>query len=245
MKDIFFQVTCIISIIFIVAVTGCVAPPKEDIKPSIKPSTENGGNPVSNQSPLTPTPTSVNFVTAATPYQTQPSPTIGYITWVPTTAISEDQVCLIYLSKFDWRYAVNNSAQSFVLKNPPLYINYTITTPFNVTGTHIIYDTKGDTTKEIPVKYSYYNPYSYFDVTVRNKTTGVVYAQDGFSKNYGYNLNKTIRVAQPGELLIEFKGYNVTPRVGIWIKPIGNLNDTVDISKLECRSQDYVKKLNQ
>jgi hypothetical protein len=243
MKDIFFQVTCIISIIFIVAVTGCVAPPKEDIKPSIKPTTENGGNPMPNS--VSPSPTSVNLVTAATAYQTQPAPTVGYITWAPTTAIPEDQVCLIYLSSFDWKYAVNNSAQSFVLKNPPLYINYTITKPFNVTGTHVIFKNKENPLDETRIIYSYYNPYSYLDVTVRNKTTGVVYAQDGFSKNYGYNLNKTIRVTQPGDLLIEFKGYNVTSTVGIWVKPIGNLNDTLDISKLECQSQDYVKKLNQ
>jgi hypothetical protein len=242
MKKILIQIIYMVCLLSILAASGCVAPPQETITP-----TGSTGSVYDPNQIMTATPSqSTNLLTDVTPFQAQTMTTpMGYTTLVPTTAITEDQVCLIDFASFNMSLESNKTAKKFNLKNPPMYINYTITKPFNVTGTRIT-TSKTGTKGEITTSYSYYNPYSYLEITARNPTTGEIYTQDGFGKSYGASLNKTIRITKPGELLIEISGFNVTPFVGFWAKPSGNFENTsIDFSTIECHSQDYVKRLNQ
>jgi hypothetical protein len=222
--------TCII-IILICTIAGCVAPPKESPVSQTSSGTPYGssspsGNPVVS---ATPTP-SVNYLTDATPFQTPVTPTLGFHTWVPTPTISEDQICLIYFTKLNATFAVTKTAKSFDLKNPPMYINYSIIDPYYSTGTR---QSRSSTVGSVSFKEL--NPVAYLEITARNRTSGEIYTRDGFGKGYGQYLNKTIKITKPDDLLIEIGGYNVTSTIGIWAKPIGNFGENETFTKTECK----------
>ncbi len=230
-------------IIVLLVLSGCVAPQK-DVTPPAGTVPASGSSPGGNAGQATPVPTTPGLVSEATLFQTQTIPPTVYGTIPPTTSIPEDKVCLVSLEKLNMTFEVSSSAKSFDLRNPPLYINYSIVNPFMATGTKIS-KSRYSNKAEIEAQYSYYSPYSYFEITVRNPKSGEIYIQDGFGTRYDTTLNKTIQVNKPGELLIEMKGYNVTPVVGIWVKPLQNINASADLSHNECQSQAYVKKFNQ
>lgn len=241
MKNIHYQILTILCIFSILMTSGCVAPPEETAVKGptdlYDPNQFATSTTVAGQNP--------GLLATATPFGTTSTPTMGYNVMQTQTLIPEDMVCLIDLTNFNTALETNRTAKTFDLKNPPMYINYTINKPYNVTGTRISTSKTGAKTEE-RIRYSYYNPHSYLDITIRNPTSGEIYQQDGFGKDYGYMLNKTMQVTKTGNLLIEISGYNTTSSVGFWVKPSGNLDTTIiNTTQLECRSQDYVKKLNQ
>jgi hypothetical protein len=237
MKNILFKIMSGICLVSILVGSGCVAPPKET---EVAPVDLYDPNQFSATVTTTQNP---GLLESATPFQTQATPTSGYSVLQEITPIPEDMVCLIDFYQYDMRFESNNTAKSFDLKNPPMYINYSIAKPFNVSGTRIVTAKSG---AEQKISYSYYSPYAYLDITIRDPKTGDIYVHDGFGKSYGSKLNKTIQIMKPGNMLIEINGFNVSPSVGFWVKPSGNINtDIINTSTLECRSQEYVKKLNQ
>lgn len=241
MKNILLQITSAVCIMSILAVSGCVAPPVET----------KGSGPSDlydpNQFATATTPLGQNpgLLATATPYETTGTPTLAYNVIESMTPIPEDMVCLIDITSYNTSFEVNHTAKTIDLKNPPMYINYTIIDQYNVTGTRITTEKTGNKV-EVTTTYEYFNPYAYLEFTVRNPTTGEIYQQDGFGKSYGSSTNKTIQITKPGNLLIEINAFNTSPTVGFWVKPSGNLDtNTINTSALECRSQDYVKRLNQ
>jgi hypothetical protein len=236
MTKYFLQVACAACLFAILVTTGCVAPPKDTGTPV--PAMTS----IPAQVPVTTT-QSQSLVTEATPFQFKITPTFAYYTLPASTPIPGDMVCLIDFNSYDWTFTSNITAKRFNLVNPPMYINYTITDPYNVTGTHLV--TAKDGTDQ-NVAYSYYSPSAYLEITVRDPVTGTIYTQDGFGKNYGEILNKSIEITQPGNILIEIQGNNVTPTVGLWAKQAGNFDNTaVNITTHECHSQDFFMNLNQ
>ena len=109
-----------------------------------------------------------------------------------------------------------------------MVIHYDVV-PVNVTGTKTIWthwDTPGGPTiEEIP--YDYYNPYAWFEVTVRNKNTGQIILMDGFGNSYGkqysQDVNRTLKVLNRGELLIHLDGNLVTVTVDLKVKKGENI----------------------
>jgi hypothetical protein len=228
-----------VCLFLILAATGCVAPPKE--------AASSGTTDLYNPDQLA-TPTTAdnaNMLVEATPFQTQVPTQLQYSVIPNPTPIPEDQVCLVDFTDYNMTLEPNRSAKRFDLKNPPMYVNYSIHKPFNITTKRVV-DSKSGAKKEETVTSDYYSPYAYLEFTFRNPTTGEIFSQDGFGKTYGYSLNKTIQFSKTGDLLIEINGFNVTPSVGFWIKPYGNFENTsINFTARECRSQDYVKRLNQ
>jgi hypothetical protein len=218
MKEKLARIICCITIILVVAASGCVAPPKDNKTSS---TTGNFFNP-SQTNPGTAATTTPNYVTEVTPFITV-TPDTGYRTMPPVTQLPVDIYCRIYSTKI---YEYNKTAIAFNLQNPPMYINYTVK-PSNITYKKVI-DTKitGESEKEI--KIDTYSPYSWFEVTVRSKSTGEIFLQDGFGKGKGYNeyLNRTLKVLKRDNMQIDFVGNNITATASVWVKPAGNFNDT-------------------
>jgi hypothetical protein len=240
MKNILLQIISGVCILSILLVSGCVAPPTETATPG----TTDYYDP---NLVVTTTPVGQNpgLLVNATPFQTTVTPTLAYNVLKTITPIPEDMVCLIDVSKVNATFDINRSAKTFDLKNPPMYVNYTIIKQYNVTGTHIS-TSKTGSRGEVTTTYDYFNPIAYLEITIRDPTTGEIFQQDGFGKSYGSKTNKTIQITKSGNLLIEISAFNTTPGVGFWVKPSGNLNsDLINTSSLECQSQDYVKRLNQ
>jgi hypothetical protein len=240
MKNILFQIFSGVCLISILMVTGCVAPPQEIATSG--PTDLYDPNQFATTTPVGQNP---GLLATATPFQTTGTPTLAYNVLKTQTPIPEDMVCLIDIATFNATLEINRTAKTFDLKNPPMYVNYSIIKQYNVTGTRISTSKTGKKI-EVTTTYEYFNPIAYLDITVRNPTTGEIYQQDGFGKGYGSTTNKTIQITKSGDLLIEISAFNTTPGLGFWVKPSGNLNsDIINISSLECRSQDYVKRLNQ
>jgi len=237
MKIIPQKIVCLACSLLLVLVAGCVAPPEETISGPVDLYDPNQFASTTTASPDT------AVLVEATPFQTTAIPTLAYSNIQQATPIPEDMVCLIFFKEYDWAFESNKTAKNINLVNPPLYINYTIKKPFNVTGTKIFTDKSG---KDQTIQTSYYSPYAYLEFSIRDPVTGEIFQQDGFGKGYGTMTNKTIQVTKPGNLLIEIGGNNVTPSLGIWVKPAGNIDEAlVNVSNLECWPQDSVKRLGQ
>ncbi|HET6581137.1 MAG TPA: hypothetical protein VFG36_04570, partial [Methanoregula sp.] len=208
MKEIIIRVACCISIILIVMVSGCVAPPKENATIT---KTGKTINPNQAGSLTTPTP---NYVTEVTPFVTvTASSTSGYSV-IPATPVPGDLYCRIYSTKNT--YAYNKTAIAFNVQNPPMYINYTVK-PSNITYKDwTIPKLVGEKEKQITI--DTYSPNSWFVVTVMSKSTGEIYLQDGFgTQKYTTYLNRTLKVLNRDDMQIEFSGRNITAKAMVWV----------------------------
>ena len=129
MKKSLFQIISGVCIFCILIGTGCVAPPQENAT----------SGPIDLYDPnqfatgVTPSGQNPGLLATATPFQTKATPTSGYYIPPEATPIPKDMVCLIDFTSFNATFEINKTAKMIDLKNPPMYINYTITKPFNVT----------------------------------------------------------------------------------------------------------------
>jgi hypothetical protein len=110
---------------------------------------------------------------------------------------------------------------SFNLVNPPLIIDYTVT-PYNIT------DIKYIEYKQIKTYYSQnitvIRPYenTWFSVTVRDKNTGTVVAQDGFGKTLSMDRTKQLKIQKAGNFQFEFDGQFANVTLTMKVDKLGN-----------------------
>jgi hypothetical protein len=171
----------------------------------------------------------MRYVTEATPFLTLTPTTIAHPTFYQVTPVPEDLTCLIYSAKQSFMY--NKTAFSFNLKNPPAYINYSVSNVPMITRTKIV--TSKDSKSEETITYKTIDPASFFEIIVRDKSTGEIYLKEGFGKDYGYS-EGTIKLMKRGDLLFEMSGNMITADVRIWVKPIGNFEDTSKFDYKDC-----------
>ncbi len=94
-----------------------------------------------------------------------------------------------------------------------------------------------------------YSPVSWFEVTVRSKSTGEIYLQDGFGTGKGYTeyINRTLKVLKRDNMQIEFKRNNITATAMVWVKPGNNIDDTskfnmtTDCAYFDPNPRDFVQ----
>jgi len=218
--------------LMVLLVTGCVTPPTGTTTSS----TSSGY--YATEAYASETTTAPAYVTQVTPFITNTpdaqshSPVVN--PYVTSTPFPEDQSCLIYLNTQFYSY--NSTAITFDLKNPPMYINYSVI-PFNITVNKVFTSRSGSRDTQT-ITFSDYAPYSWFDITVRNKSTGEILLQDGFGQAKGYGVYKdaTLKpVLNTDDLQIEMRGNNITATTGIWVKPVGNFDDVQNKSFAECK----------
>jgi hypothetical protein len=220
-----------ITLIFLVSLTGCVAPPQEQ-----KVTPVDNNNLHQNITMVTTEPSDFTFVTEVTPFEriTPVVPTVTYNSLPPTTQIPTEKSCRIYTKT--QTYAYNGSAFTFNLKNAPMYINYTVI-PTNYTYKKLVTSKivgKGDSVITIDT----YSPNSWLEITIRNKTTGEIYLQDGFGKDYSTYLKNTLKIYKQDDLLIEMKGNLITATVSFWVKPEINFDDPRQINSTVCTEME-------
>jgi hypothetical protein len=229
---------CAVAIIAMIVISGCVAPPKD---------TSTGVTYTYNPGGTTPaTTSSSSYVTEVTEYvNTQnavvsQTPTLGYHTFTTPTPPPADKSCRIYTKTQTFLY--NGTAFAFNLKNPPMYINYTVI-PTNITVNKAAtsqYSSKEDVTYQ----FSTYDPQSYFVITVRNKTSGKIYLQDGFGSDYTTYLSRTLKVLNSDDMLIEMKGNKITATVNFWVKPQGNFDNPDNMTFDACTYWEGAPRAN-
>lgn len=218
MKEIITHIVCCITIFLVVFASGCVSPPKDN-----KTTTGQAGNFFNPDQSTTETVNTPVYVTEVTPYGTE-TPAGVYRTTLTATQIPLDKYCRIYSTTNT--YAFNKTAIAFDLRSPPMYINYTVK-PSNITYKKVV-DSKLTGGAQQVITINTYSPVSWFEVTVRSKSTGEIYLQDGFGSGKGYNeyLNRTLKVLKRDDMLIEFGGNNITATAMVWVKPEANIDDT-------------------
>jgi hypothetical protein len=199
-----------LAILLVLFTAGCVTPPAQN----------SASNPSYGSQQ---TPTQASYVTEVPLYDA--SSTLkheGYTTFLPTTQIPADITCRIQSINV---IGYNGTAFIFNLKNPPMYINYTVV-PSNVT-VHKVY-TDSFTKKTTTYTYSDYSPASWFEVTVRDNATKNIILQDGFGESKGYStyLTRTLKITKTGDILVEFRGNNITASATSWVKPVGNIDES-------------------
>jgi hypothetical protein len=208
-----------IALILSLSVSGCISPP---IETPLKTTTNKPTVVQTTLKVTTPTATPT-YVTISTPYMTpEPTSTLVYRTVPIISPVKEDYV-IIYSTK-NQPFVYNKTAVSFDLKNPPMLID------FKLADTNITRNISGDSRvlKNLwtfnNTKYS--DPNAYFEVTVREKSTGTIVLQDGFGqrKQYGTENTRHLKVFSAGDYLIEFGGNNVTANIDLSVKREGNIN---------------------
>jgi len=224
----------VLSTILMLLVAGCVTPPKGTT------TTSTSGGYYATKTGSSETTTPPAYVTEVTPFMTNnPGAQTNnpeYNPYATPTPIAADLSCLIYLNT---QYSYNTTAISFNLKNPPMYITYSVV-PFNVTVTKYVQEQTGSK-QWVTLQYSDYAPYSWFEITVRNKATGDVYLDDGFGPYRTPNplsiyTNATLGpILNSGDLHIEMTGNNITATTGVWVKPVGNIDDPQNQTFSQCQ----------
>jgi hypothetical protein len=219
---------CAAAMIAMLVIAGCVAPPTETA-----PGVTYTYNPVETTSDASASGAYVTEVTAFVTTQdarSNDTASPGYHTFATPTPLPGDRSCRIYTKT--QAYAYNGTAFTFHLKNPPMYINYTVV-PENITvnkATNSRYLTKD----EVTYQFSTYDPLAYLEITVRNKTSGEVYLQDGFGSQYTSYLTRTLKVLKTDDLLIEIKGNKIKGTVNFWVKPPGNFENADNMTFDAC-----------
>ena len=127
------------------------------------------------------------------------------------------------------------------MKNPPMYITYSVV-PFNITVNKPVEINQGGSGDQwVTLQYSDYAPYSWFEITVRDNETGDVYLDNGFAPYRASNplsgyINATLGpILNSGDLHIEMTGNNITATTGIWVKPVGNIDDPQNQTFSQCQ----------
>lgn len=238
-KRIWLTVLAVITVLMLL-VAGCVTPPSGTANSSTS-GGYSGGYSATDVS-ASETTAFPSYVTEVTPYTTSKpdgqSTNAGVNPYATPTQRPEDLSCLIYHNTQFYSY--NSTAVTFDLKNAPMYIDYSVT-PFNITVNKVVSSRAISKSSENEVQtytFSDYAPYSWFDITVRNKNTGEIYLQDGFGREKGYGIytNATLKpILKTGDLLIEMRGNNITATTGIWVKPTGNFDNPQNQSFAECK----------
>ena len=225
----------VLGIVVLLLVAGCVTPPK-----SSSGSTSGGSSIVETTTEATPA--GPAYVTAATPFVTPTAALQGSGSglsnpYATPTPIPTDLSCLIYQNTQYFSY--NSTAVSFDLKNPPMYITYSVV-PFNITVNKYVKSDQGGN-QWVTLQYSDYAPYSWFQVSVMDKSTGNLFYQGGFGKapgisNLSIYTNATVGpVLNSGDLLVQMTGNNITATTGIWVKPVGNFDDPQNQTFTQCQ----------
>lgn len=231
-RPVLLTVLCIITISAIL-IAGCVTPPA-----GTKSSSTPGSSGVTT-APSVVTTTLPLYVTEVTPFVTNDSSSDRTQTsrlYMTPTPYPEDLSCLIYQNtKY---FAYDTTAVTFNLKNPPMYISYSVK-PTNITVNKVSTSKYGDNAgKTQTITFSDYAPYSWFDITVRDKNTGEILLQDGFGKAKGYGVY-TDATLQPllssKDLQIEMRGNSITATTSIWVKPLGNFDNPQNKTFAECK----------
>ena len=214
------RVVFVIALIFILAASGCISPPKEaPLIPTTTKTKTTAGVPTTI---VTTVPAPV-YVTIETPYAT---PTVAYWTITPAVSPIKEDYVVIY-SITNQPFAYSKSAVSFDLKNPPMLIDFSLSVS-NVTR-KIEGDSRVLTNEWTSVTTNNYDPNAYFEVIVREKSTGNIVLQDGFGqiRHYGTQNPRHLTVYSAGNYLIEFNGNKLAADVKLSVKREGNINQSI------------------
>nr|WP_284738442.1 hypothetical protein [Methanoculleus sp. CWC-02] len=148
------------------------------------------------------------YLKPATPYPTATSSMAGPTLSKPVeTAPTQDPYVTLYNRTTEFSLTHPTDAYSFDLTAPPLIIEFDVE-PKMITREKYTTSDYGSK-KDIVVKQSYPSEDSWFTVTVRDRESGAIVAEDGFGKRFSTDTDKRVFVGRLGDYLIQFSGNDV------------------------------------
>jgi len=208
--------------------TGCVAPPKGDVRPTPTPTVQPGqapgqagetGTSAPGETPV-PTETPVSIITIETPYVSQSSIPSPVENQTAGATPAPDRYVDVYHEILNPRY--NTTAISLNLTNPPLILNYSLD-PRMVTDEKW-FVSRNTSRAETEVTLTMPSQTSWFRITIYDKNTREVIDQKGYGREYSSSITTgQMKVFKSGIYLIEMEGNDVTAAVNISVKERGNI----------------------
>jgi len=149
------------------------------------------------------------YLTPATPYPTATSstasPTLSRP--LPETAPTPDPYVTLSNRTAQFNSTHATEAFAFNLTAPPLIIDFEVEPKMITRVMHAKSDYKDRKYQDFTQTYP--SEDSWFTVTVRNRESGDIVAEDGFGKLFSANTHKRVFVGRSGEYLIQFDGNDV------------------------------------
>lgn len=152
------------------------------------------------------------YLTPATPYPTETSSMAGpTLSKPPETAPTQDPYVTLYNRTTQFNLTHQTEAYSFNLTAPPLIIEFDVE-PKMVTREKHTTSEYGSKKDEV-VKQTYPSEDSWFTVTVRDRESGDIIAEDGFGKRFGTEKHNRVFMGRFGDYLIQLSGNDVKVHV--------------------------------
>ena len=150
------------------------------------------------------------YLTPVTPYPTATSSMAGpTFSMLPEVAPTPDMYVIIY--NRTTQFTQTTEAFAFDLTAPPLLIDFDVEPKMITREVHA----KSDYTdrKYKNYKQTFPSEDAWFKVTVRDRGTGAIVAENGFGKLYSADTHKQIYMGRPGNYQIELAGNDVKVHV--------------------------------
>ncbi|MDD2472584.1 MULTISPECIES: hypothetical protein [unclassified Methanoculleus] len=152
------------------------------------------------------------YLVPATPYPTatggMASPTLSKS---PAVTPTSDPYVTLYNQTTPFNLTHSTDAFSFDLTAPPLLIDFTVE-PKMVEREKYGTSDYGSK-KEGVFKQRYPSEDSWFTVTVRDRESGEIVAENGFGKLFSTDTHKEVYIGRSGDYLIQFSGNEVTVHI--------------------------------
>jgi hypothetical protein len=238
------SIICILAVIMLVILSGCIAPPKGNPEgttgtgsgttggtSSGTGGTNSGGTAAATAPTDTPGPVETGYVTPVTPFPvaTTPRPTSAY-TVLPDDTPNATEYVAIYYNTIAFKQ--NSTAFSYDLTMPPLVIEICIKP--NMTTRTIWYESKYEDQDDVTKKVTSISPAAWFEVTVRDPVSGAVIAKDGFARSYSVDTAKKVTIRSPGSYHIEFSGNDLSAEIQMLVPKTGDQTGEA-VRNLSCR----------
>lgn len=152
------------------------------------------------------------YLIPATPYPTATGGVAGpTLSRPPETAPTPDPYVIIYNRTTQFNLSHTVDAFAFNLAMPPLIIDFKVE-PKMITREKLGTSDYGKKADGV-FKQTYPSEDSWFEVTVRDRESGEIAAQDGFGKRYSADTHKQVSVRRLGDYLIQLSGNDVKVHV--------------------------------
>ena len=225
------RVAGVLLLLVMISLSGCVEVPKGSPDAPGQAGTgapgEKGAGTSPTQVPVT------GFLTPATPFPIETTP-VQTMAWTRLPNQTPEPVEYVALFYSTIAFRNNRTAFSYGLAKPPLVIDMCFSP--NMTTRTIWYESNLGTRERRTETITTISPYAWFEVTVRDSTTGNIVAKEGYARHYSVDSAKSLVIRSPGNYLIEFSGNEISAEIQIRVQESAADNQTgAALQTLSCR----------
>ncbi len=115
-----------------------------------------------------------------------------------------------------YQFVYTSSSIPVSVGTPPLLIDYTLS-PKITTNEKVL---TGKSGVDQTVTATYFSPTAWFELTLRDNSTGDIVLEDGFGGTFGSDTHKRVPWYRPGEYNLTMRGNDITADVEVLVKSV-------------------------